>query len=162
MILARVFKTAPPDDWIYSHVCHTHRLYTAQCPAADSDIMWHKINHMPGLLLLLLLTSVMELLHWSITYKSKFMPVHNMQAYGGMKLQLCSFSTSVLDWGKWSASWPDWFTPRKEPPLTLNSMLGGLWEHKTLLSHLGIKQQFRCTKFNCAGNLAPTICAPLL
>jgi hypothetical protein len=54
---------------------------------------------MPGLLLLLSWTSVMELLHWSITHTSKFMPVHTMEAYGGMKLQLCSFLTSVLDWG---------------------------------------------------------------
>lgn len=147
---------------IYSPVCHEHWLYTAQCLAADSDIIWHKTNLMPGLLLLLSLTSVMELLHWSITHKSKCMPVHTMEAYGGMKLQLCSFLTLTLDWGEWSALWSDWFTPRKEPPLTLNSMLGGLWEQKTLLPHLGIKQQFHCTKFCCAGNLAPTVSAPLL
>lgn len=55
-----------------------------------------KLDHMPGLVLLLSLTSVMELLHWSIIHKSKFVPVHTMEAYGEMKLQLCSFLPSAL------------------------------------------------------------------
>lgn len=157
MILVKVFKRAAPDYWIYSPVCHKYRLYT-QCSATDSDIIWHITNHMPGLLLLLSLTSVMELLHWSVTDKRKFMPVHTIEAYGGIKLQLCSFLTSPLDWGEWSASWPDWFTAKERAhthtagwALTENSV-ASFWN----------QTQINCTKFHCAGNLAPTICSPLV
>jgi hypothetical protein len=59
----------------------------------------------------------MELLHWNIIVESTFVPVHSMEVYGTMKIQLLSFLTSALDWGERSASCPGWFTPQEGAPI---------------------------------------------
>jgi len=41
-----------------------------------------------------------------------------MKTYWGVEVQLHAFLTETLNGGKWSASCPDCFTPRKRAPST--------------------------------------------
>ena len=52
--------------------------------------------------------------------KGNVVAVHATKTYGGEKLQVHLFLTSVLDEGKWPASQPDHFTTEKSPRYPLN------------------------------------------
>jgi hypothetical protein len=58
---------------------------------------------------------------WQLKAKSKAVPLHREGVWGERKYSSCSFSTSALDGGEWSASRPGARTPR----YSLYRRLGG-------------------------------------
>jgi hypothetical protein len=58
---------------------------------------------------------------------SRTVSVHTMKTFGGVKVQLLAFVTSVLDGCEWSALFPDPFYPlERGQQCPLNRRLGGL------------------------------------
>jgi hypothetical protein len=54
------------------------------------------------------------------TWPPRLTKHYAMKAYRGLKVHLHPFLTLSLDTGSWSASRPDYFTPRKMPPVQLS------------------------------------------